>query len=171
MPLRMGVTDDPAFCAGDGLLSDAAFDGTVIWIHERVFLEPNWGARAEWLLKHEILHAKIAVARIDTRSWLGKRRLRLLDGAAQDALWLAHTTPSLRELSDLLIVYQERGLDEAEEALVRYIQLLDTGEQVPVTPILMQARRVLNRPWGRSPFSFLRTVLWLPVCGWTVRLR
>jgi len=171
MPLRLGVTDDPAFCAGDGLLSDAAFDGRVIWIHERVFQEPNWGARASWLLEHEILHAKIAVARMTTRSWLGKRRLGILKKAARDALRLAHTTPSLRNLSNLLAVYRESGLDEAEEGLVRYVQLLDAGDQVPVTPVLMQARRVLNGPWGWAPLSLFRTMIWLPVSGWTARSR
>ncbi|TMV88192.1 hypothetical protein FGG78_17505 [Thioclava sp. BHET1] len=171
MPLRLGVTDDPAFCAGDGLLSDAAFDGRVVWIHERVFEEPNWEARASWLLEHEILHAKMAVALVANRSWLGKRRLGILEKAARDALRLAHMTPSLRELSDLLIVYQESELDEAEEALVRYIQLLDAGEKMPMTPVLMQAQRILNGPWGWAPFSIFRTVLWLPVCGWTARLR
>lgn len=171
MPLRLGVTDDPAFCAGDGLLSDATFDGRVVWIHERVFEEPNWEARASWLLEHEILHAKIAVARMATQSWLGKRRLGIVDKAAYDALRLAHTTPSLRELSDLLIVYQESGLDEVEEGLVRYVQLLGTDEEVPVTPALLRAWRVLNRPWGWSPFLLLRTALWLPVCCWTMRPR
>lgn len=171
MPLRLGVIDDPEFCAGDGLTCDAAFVDGVIWLHERVFAGQDWEARADWFLRHEILHAKIAVVRMASRSWLGKRRLGLLDKAARDALRLAHTTPSLRELSALLIVYQESGLDEAEEGLVRYFQLLDAGEQVPLTPVLMQARRVLNGPWGWTPFNLFRTVLWLPVCGWTVRSR
>jgi hypothetical protein len=169
MPLRLGVTDDPAFCAGDGLLSDAAFDGRVVWIHERVFEEPNWEARASWLLEHEILHAKIAVARMTTRSWLGKRRLEILDHAGRDALRLIHRTPSLAELSVLLAMYRRAGLDEVEEALVRYVQMMDADEQIPVTSFILKARRIITPPWGWYPFSLFRTALWIPVCGWTVR--
>lgn len=169
MPLRLGVTDDPAFCAGDGLLSDAAFDGRVIWIHERVFWEPNWRVRAEWLLKHEILHAKIAVARMTTRSSIGKRRLGILDKAARDALRLIRITPTLAELSVLLDDYREAGLDEVEEALVRYVQMMDAGEEMPVTSLLLKARRIMKSSLGWYPLSLFRTALWLPVCGWTVR--
>ena len=169
MPLRLGLTDDPAFGVGDGLVCDAAFDGGVVWLHERVFEGPEWEARAGWLLRHEILHAKIAVARMTTRAWLGKRRIKNLEAAALDALQLAYMNPSLEELTNLLIVYQEGGLDAAEEALVRYVQLLDADEEVYVTPSLLRARRVLNRPWGWFPLCLLRTLLWLPVCGWTMR--
>jgi hypothetical protein len=169
MPLRLGVTAEPRFCVGNGLVADAAFVDGVRWLHERVFEGPDWEARAEWLLRHEILHAKISVARLATRSWLGKRRLALLAAAARDALRLAHSTPSLIQLSSLLNAYREAGLDEVEEALVRYVEILAANKEAPVTLKLLGARRVLNGPWGWSPLKLFRTVLWLPVCGWTVR--
>ncbi|ATX65221.1 hypothetical protein LY39_03403 [Roseinatronobacter bogoriensis subsp. barguzinensis] len=171
MPLRLGVIDDPDFQLGDGLECDAAFIEDVIWLHERVFDGPDWEARAGWLLRHEILHAKIAVANIATGTWLGKRRFKILEAAAHDALRLAHSTPSLYELSVLLTTYEKSGLDEAEEALVRYIQLLQAKETVPITPTLLKAKQFLSRPWGRSPLCLLRTIVWLPVCGRTARLR
>ena len=139
MPLKLGVTDEPRFCVGDGLEADAAFIDGVIWLHERVFLGGDWNIRAEWLLKHEILHAKIYVARMATRSWLGKRRLGILEVAAHDALWLTHSTPTLAQLSALLVQYRETGLDDAEEALTRYVQLLDLDDELPVTPMLLRS--------------------------------
>ncbi|MDF3355270.1 hypothetical protein HKX17_15700 [Sulfitobacter sp. KE34] len=171
MPLKLGVTDEPSFCVGGGLKADAAFIDGVIWLHERTFLEREWNIQAEWLLTHEILHAKIHVARMATQSWLGKRRLGILELAARDALWLTHSTPALAQLSALLVKYRETGLDDAEEALVRVLQLLDVNDEVPVTPMLLRARRLLNQPWGWSPLKMFRTVLWLPVCAWTVRFR
>jgi hypothetical protein len=169
MPFKLGVTDDPEFSAGDGLISDAAYDDGVIWLHERVLAGPGWEAQADWFLRHEILHAKIAVARMATRSWLGKRRLEILDHAARDALGFIHSTPSLADLSVLLATYRRAGLDEAEEALVRYTQMMEADKEIPVTLLLLKARRILMSPWGCYPFSMFRTLLWLPVCGWTVR--
>lgn len=169
MPLRLGVTDDPEFRAGDGLICDAAFVDGVIWLHERVFEGSDWEARASWLLEHEVFHAKIAVARMATRSRLGKRRLRILEEAAHDAISLIHLTPSLVPLAGLLSTYRRAGLDEVEEALVRYVQMMDAGEKIPVTSLLLKARRIMKSPWGWYPLSLFRTALWLPVCGWTVR--
>ncbi|WP_340240373.1 hypothetical protein [Sulfitobacter pontiacus] len=169
MPLRLGVTDDPEFCAGDGLACDAAlFDG-VIWLHERMFALPGWEAGADWFLKHEILHAKIAMARMATWSWLGNRRLKILDHAGRDALRLVHSTPSLKDLSVLLTAYRKAGLDEVEEALVRYVQMMDAGEGIPVTGSLLKARRIIKTSWGWYTPNLFRIALWLPVCGWTVR--
>lgn len=171
MPLRLGVTDDPEFCAGDGLICDAAYVDGVIWLHERVFAGPDWEARTSWLLRHEIYHAKLAVARMATRSWLGKRRVEILEHAGRDALCLIQSTPSLAELSALLATYRRAGLDEVEEALVRYTQMMEAGDEIPVTRLLLAARRIMQSPCGRYPLNLFRIALWLPVCGWTVRHR
>jgi hypothetical protein len=171
MPLKLGVTTEPSFCVVGGLDADAAFIDGVIWLHERVFMTPDWSIRAEWLLTHEVLHAKIHVARMASRSWLGKRRLGILELAARDALWLTHSHPPLAPLSAVLVQYRDAGLDDAEEALVRYLQLLDEDDEFPVTPMLLRARRILHQRWGWSPLKMFRTMLWLPVCAWTVRFR
>lgn len=169
MPLRLGIASGPEFRGGGSLALDAAFAGNVIWIGEEVFDREDWEAQADWLLRHEILHAKIAIARLATRSGTGKRRYELLAEAASDALRLIHVEPALRDLSALLAAYRENGFDDIEEALVRYTQLLDAGEQVPVTLPLLRARHVLSAPWGWSPLTVFRTLMWLPVCGWTAR--
>ncbi|PWL33832.1 hypothetical protein [Marivita sp. XM-24bin2] len=169
MPVRLGIASGLEFRGGGSLALDAAFAENVIWIGEGVFGREDWEAQAEWLLRHEILHAKIAIAHMATRSRTGKRRYELLIDAASDAALFIHTLPALRDLSALLISYRENGLDDVEEGLVRYIQLIDAGDGVPVTLPLLRARRVLNAPWGLSPLTIFRTLIWLPVCGWTAR--
>ncbi|WP_127562816.1 hypothetical protein [Nioella ostreopsis] len=157
----------PEFRGGGLLALDAAFAEGVIWIGEGVFERVDWEVQADWLLRHEILHAKIAIARLATRSGTGKRRYELLTHAGSDALQIIQAEPALRDLSVLLRAYREDGYDVVEEALVRFIQLIDAGETVPVTLSLLRARRVLNTPWGWSPLTIVRTLFWLPVCGWT----
>lgn len=169
MPLRLGIASGPEFRANGAFHLDAAFEGDVVWISEGVFEREDWEVQADWLLRHEILHAKIAIARLATRSRTGKRRYELLIDAASDAALFIHTLPALRDLSALLISYRENGLDDVEEGLVRYIQLIDAGDGAPVTLPLLRARRVLNAPWGWSPLTIFRTLIWLPVCGWTAR--
>jgi hypothetical protein len=169
MPLRLGIASGPEFRVNGALHLDAAFVGNVVWISEAVFEREDGEAQADWLLRHEILHAKIAIARLATRSGIEKRRWALLVDAASDAARFIHALPALRGLSALLVAYRENGFDDVEEALVRYIQLMEAGEEVPVTLPLLRARRVLSAPWGWSPLTIFRTVMWLPVCGWTVR--
>jgi hypothetical protein len=169
MPLRLGIGPGPAVRINGALDVDAAFGDGVIWIDERVFRRKDWEAQVAWLLHHEILHAKVAIARLATRSRAGKRRYELLTEAALDAVRLIHAVPARQDLSALLLAYREGGFDDVEEALVRYIQLIEGRADVPVTPALLRACRVLSAPWGWSPLTVFRTILWLPVCGWTVR--
>lgn len=169
MPLRLGIASGPEFRVNGSFHLDAAFEGNVVWLGEGVFERQDWEAHADWLLRHELLHAKIAIARLATRSGTGKRRYELLTQAGSDALQIIQAEPALRDLSVLLRTYREHGYDEVEEALVRYIQIIDAGETVPVTLPLLRARRVLNAPWGWSPLTIFRTLIWLPVCGWTAR--
>jgi hypothetical protein len=169
MPLRLGIASGPELRANGTLDLDGAFAGGVVWLNERLFEREDWEAQADWLVCHEILHAKVAIARLATRSGTGKRRYELLIDAASDALQFIHASSALRDLSALLVAYRENGFDDVEEGLVRYIQLIDAGENVPVTLPLLRARRVLNAPWGWSPLTIFRTLIWLPVCGWTAR--
>ena len=170
LPIRLGI-DNGSFMNDFEDIGDlgGAFDGRTIWINERVFDEPDWQTRTAWLLRHEILHAKIAAIRCAQTSWLGRRRWNLVCQAAIDAWALSQEHPDLTELAALLDQYEDSCFDDIEEALVRIIQLLEDGHPLPTAQSLEKALIILAWPGGLNPLNIVRILAWLPWVGWTVR--
>lgn len=167
-PIVLGIAPPKTLGAVDGIGDlDGLFLGNRIWIDRSVFFAPQWPEIAAWIVAHEILHAKIAIIRMQQHSPLGRYRYGTLSKAAADALYLAYNDP---ELAEILRNYAESGFDESEEALVRIVQMIVEGYDLPQSPALMKASRLLARPWGVNPAHILRIVLSLPICMWTAQL-
>lgn len=154
--------------AGIGDL-DGAFIGKTIWINEAVFESERGLEVADWVITHEILHAKIRILRSGDNSWVGRYRLNILHNAADDALALAYQHPDLTEIAKALDQYEACGYDVGEEGLVRILQLILDGNDLPQSQALRKAAKLLGRPWGWRPTQILRIAVSLPICAWTMR--
>lgn len=166
-PIVLGIAPPKTLgaVAGIGAL-DGLFLGNTIWIDKSVFSAPQGPETAAWVIAHEILHAKIAIIRMQQHSPLGRYRYRILSKAAADALDLAYDHP---DLAEILRKYAKSGFDESEEALVRIVQMIIEGCDLPQSPALKKAARLLARPWGKNPAHLIRIALSLPICMWTAR--
>lgn len=169
-PIVLGIAPPKTLgaVAGIGAL-DGLFLGNTIWIDKSVFSAPQGPETAAWVIAHEILHAKIAIIRMQQHSPLGRYRYRILSKAAADALDLAYDHPDLTDLAEILRKYAKSGFDESEEALVRIVQMIIEGCDLPQSPALKKAARLLARPWGKNPAHLIRIALSLPICMWTAR--
>lgn len=147
---------------------DGFFDGNVIWLNAQVFEYPDWRENCDWLLEHEILHAKIDALRFARPNWLGLRRWAIIDRAMGEAWLLAQDRPDLQELAGLLDRYEIEGFDVGEEALVRVIQMLYAGSSLPMPAAIRRAARLLSKPRGADPRSLLGVLGSLPWAAWTV---
>lgn len=169
-PIVLGIAPPKTLgaVAGVGAL-DGLFLGNTIWIDKSVFSVPQGPETAAWVIAHEILHAKIAIIRMQQHSPLGRYRYRILSKAAADALDLAYDYPDLTDLAEILRKYAKSGFDESEEALVRLVQMIMEGCDLPQSPTLKKAAKLLGRPWGINPAHLLRIALSMPICIWTAR--
>jgi hypothetical protein len=169
-PIVLGIAPPKTLGAVEGIGDlDGLFLGNTIWIDKSVFSVPQGPETAAWVIAHEILHAKIAIIRMQQHSPLGRYRYRILSKAAADALDLACDHPDLTDLAEILRKYAKSGFDENEEALVRIVQMIMEGCDLPQSPALKKAARLLARPWGINPAYLLRIALSLPICIWTAR--
>ena len=169
-PIVLGIAPPKTLGAVAGIGDlDGLFLGNTIWIDKSVFSVPQGPETAAWVIAHEILHAKIAIIQMQRRSPLGRYRYRTLSEAAADALDLAYNHPGLTDLAEILRKYAKSGFDESEEALVRIVQMIMEGCDLPQSPALKKAARLLARPWGMNPAHLLRIALSLPICMWTAR--
>lgn len=169
-PFSLGIAPTGSLGEIDGIGDiDGAFITNTIWINEAVFeIERSLGV-ANWIITHEILHAKIAILRMKQGTWIGQYRFNLLHRAADEALELTFHNPALADLREVLNRYEAYGLDAGEEGLVRIVQMLLEGQDLPQSDALSRAVKLLARPWGRNPLAFLRITLSLPICIWTKR--
>jgi hypothetical protein len=169
-PIRLGISEPGALGSITGIGDlEGAFFGVTIWINRAVFYSLHGPEIAEWIIDHEILHAKIAIRRVQINSWIGRHRYSILCNAAADALDLAYHDPVLAELAEILSKYSETEYDAGEEALVRIVQMILAGYDLPQSSALKKAVKLLGRPWGRNPVYLLRIALSLPICIWTAR--
>lgn len=169
-PIRLGIAEPGALGSIGGIGDlEGAFFGATVWINRAVFCSPHGPEIAEWIIDHEILHAKIAIRRMQVNSWIGRYRYGILCNAANDALDLAYHDPALAELTEILGKYSETEYDVGEEALVRIVQIILAGYDLPQSTALRKAVKLLGRPWGRNPVYLLRIALSLPICIWTAR--
>lgn len=169
-PYSFGIAPAGALgeIAGIGEL-DGAFIGKTIWINEAVFELERGLEVADWVITHEILHAKIRILRLGDNNWIGRHRLNILHHAADDALALVLHHPDLTEIATALDQYDSCGYDVGEEGLVRIVQLILDDYDLPQSRALRKAAKLLGRPWGWRPTQILRIVLSLPICVWTLR--